>query len=223
MHNGNGHGHGSGKRWLLIGLLILGGFWLLNDAYEDGYRDALVRSGQVTDARVWRHADGPHFPWGLLIVGGFGYFAWRKGFFDRFQGPGGNGQHGVQPYGGGNPPSGGNPPAGGPGAGQGFSATFRGPRALFEEWHRQSHEAARTPSHGPAPRTPADQQEQGTPGQPLHQSPPPPPPAPDYWNSMGRPAETPGTHGAPNTPGTSPAAPDTPAAGSPGGPAPERW
>ena len=70
MHNANG------KRWLLIGLLVLGGFWLVNDAYDDGYRDALVQSGQTQTVRHYR--GGPHFPWGLVILGGIGYIAWRK-------------------------------------------------------------------------------------------------------------------------------------------------
>ena len=79
--------------WLLIGLLILGGFWLVNDSYDDGYRDALVQTGQAQNLRHYH--GGPHFPWGLLILGGIGYVAWRKGAFDRFGGPGGpfNGGH----------------------------------------------------------------------------------------------------------------------------------
>ena len=129
MHNANG------KRWLLIGLLVLGGFWLVNDAYDDGYRDALVQSGQTQTVRHYR--GGPHFPWGLVILGGIGYIAWRKGAFDRFGGPGGpfgngsnHGERGMQVYGTGNGP------AQTPGAaafGQGGSPVFRGPRAFFED------------------------------------------------------------------------------------------
>src|SRR5829696_533317 len=99
VHNANG------KRWLLIGLLVLGGFWLVNDSYDDGYRDALVQSGQAQTVRNYR--GGAHFPWELAILGGIGYIAWRKGAFDRFGGPGGpfgnsgssNGERGMQRYG----------------------------------------------------------------------------------------------------------------------------
>ena len=111
MHNGNGNGNGNGKRWVLIGLLVLGGFWLINDAYDDGFRDASVQSGQTSGMR--RYHDGPDFPWGLVILGGIGYVAWRKGAFDRFGGPGGpfngghgHGQRGIQHYGSGANPSG---------------------------------------------------------------------------------------------------------------------
>ena len=52
------------------------------------------------------------FPWGLVILGGIGYIAWRKGAFDRFGGPGGPfgngghyGQRGMQRYGTGNDPA----------------------------------------------------------------------------------------------------------------------
>ena len=43
MQHGNGHGfrhgngsngNGNGKRWLLIGLLVLGGFWAISDAFN---------------------------------------------------------------------------------------------------------------------------------------------------------------------------------------------
>ena len=54
--------HGNGKRWLLIGLLILGGFWLVNDSYEDGYRDALVQTGQAQNLR--HYYGGPRLPLG---------------------------------------------------------------------------------------------------------------------------------------------------------------
>src|SRR5215208_1204289 len=133
VHNGNGNG----KRWLLIGLLVLGGFWLVNDAYDDGYRDALVQSGQTSGLR--RYHDGPDFPWELVILGGIGYVAWRKGAFDRFGGPGGpfngghgNSQRGMQRYGASNGPS---QTRGAQVSDQGGSPIFRAPRAYFEEWH----------------------------------------------------------------------------------------
>jgi hypothetical protein len=198
--------HGNGKRWLLIGLLVLGGFWLVNDAYDDGYRDALVQTGQLQE---FRHYDGdPDFPWGLLILGGLGYFAWRKGAFDRFSGPGspfGNGGHrgerGVQRYGTGTSP------AQTPGAAYGYGGNpvFRGPRAFFEEWHRQAHEEdART--HRPAPPAPP-QHASGSAGVNHETSqggfaptPPPTPPAPEYWTSMAGTAEGASTPGAPAAP-----------------------
>ena len=52
----NVQGNGNGKRWLLIGLLVLGGFWLVNDSYDDGYRDALVQSGQAQTVRHYHGA-----------------------------------------------------------------------------------------------------------------------------------------------------------------------
>jgi hypothetical protein len=232
VHNGNGHGFGQGhggKRWLLIGLLIFGGFWLVSDAYDDGYRDALIQTGQAGNVRMWRHG-GPDFPWGLLIVGGIGYFAWRKGAFDRFNGPGGpfgNGQRGIQQYGAGNGPM---QTQGGPNPGQGFGGGFRGPRAFFDEWHRQSHQEAQAqypaPPAPPAPQAPtADAQytqaQAGNgapaPEMPRAQTPPPPPPAADYWTTMSHPAEPFANPGAPSAP-----------EGQPGpsgatGPAPERW
>jgi hypothetical protein len=198
--------HGNGKRWLLIGLLVLGGFWLVNDAYDDGYRDALVQTGQLQE---FRHYDGgPDFPWGLLILGGIGYIAWRKGAFDRFAGPDGpfgnsghRGERGVQRYGTGNGP------VQTPGAtfGHGGGPVFRGPRAFFEEWHRQAHEeAARI--HRPAP--PAPPQHAGGPAGVNHEAsqggfaptPPPTPPAPEYWTSMAGPAESAGSPGGPVAP-----------------------
>ena len=190
MHNGNGHG----KRWLLIALLVLGGFWLVNDAYRDGYTDALVQTGQVANARYYR--GGPHFPWGLVILGGIGYIAWRKGAFDRFGGPGGPyGGRGVQRYGGSGPA---------PAPGQGFGPMFRGPRAFFEEWHRQAHEAART-GHQAPPAPPAGQPQahagNGTPPTGVTQTPAPPAPTPDYWAAMARPgASEPSATPAPQAP-----------------------
>jgi hypothetical protein len=190
VHNGNGHGNG--KRWLLIGLLVLFGFWLVNDSYDDGYRDALVQTGQATNVRDYRYHGGPHFPWGLVIVGGIAYIAYRKGAFDRFGGPGGpfgGGGRYVRGYGDG--PGGGyaSRPPEGPTPGQGFGPGFRGPRAFFDEWHRQAHEADMV--HYPAqPAPPAGPQYaqagNGSAATEAVQTPPPPPPAPDYWESMAR-------------------------------------
>ena len=194
--------HGNGKRWLLIGLLILGGFWLVNDSYEDGYRDALVQTGQAQNLR--RHYDGPDFPWGLLILGGVGYVAWRKGAFDRFGGPGGpfsGGHHherGVQRY------RTGSGPTDTPGtlaSGLVGSPVFRGPRAFFDEWHRQAHEDAARAQHPVPPTPPAPPA--GAPGanpaasqRGFAPTPPPTPPAPDYWASMTGAEEAAGTSGA---------------------------
>ena len=190
----NGSRHGNGKRWLLIALVVLGGFWLVNDAYRDGYYDALVQTGQIT--RVRDFDGGPDFPWGLLILGGLAYFAWRKGAFDRFSGPGGpfgspSHERGIRPYDAGNVP-------GQPGAGAGFGPLFRGPRAVFDEWHRQAHEAERSaaPARPPAPQAPL------TPPAPAAATgngmsetpagtPAPTPPAPEYWATMTRSPEAP--------------------------------
>lgn len=223
MHNGNGHGNG--KRWLLIALLVLGGFWLASDSYRDGYTDALIQTGQAGNARIYR--GGPHFPWGLVILGGIGYVAWRKGAFDRFSGPGGpfggggNGQRGIRRYDAGN---GSAHMTGAPAAGSGFGAAFRGPRAVFDEWHRQAHETAwdharqaASMAH-PSPSGPqgpgAHQQTQGdngTPREAMGQAPAPTPPAADYWTAMGAasPAGQPGAQRDEQT-------------GNPG-PATERW
>lgn len=195
---------GNGKRWLLVGLLVLGGFWLVNDVYDDGYRDALVQTGQMQE---FRHYDGdPDFPWGLLILAGIGYFAWRKGAFDRFGGPGGlfgnGGHHGersVQRYGTGSSPA---PTPNASSFSQGESLVFRGPRAFFEEWHRQAHEeAART--QRPVPRTPPEHSSgaadvnHGASQRGFAPTPPPTPPAPEYWASMAGSAEAAGTAGGP--------------------------
>ncbi len=139
-HYGNGYrnGQSNGKRWLLIAALILGAFWLSSSSYHEGFTDGLIQSGQ-TPAAV-RYHGGPHFPWEILIVGGIAYIAWRKGAFDRFGGPGGpfgGGPRDLQQYG----PGGGQTPPFGPG--QGFGPAFRGPRAFFDDWHRQAHEAER--------------------------------------------------------------------------------
>ena len=250
MHNVNGHrmghgpGNGGGKRWLLIALLVLGGFWLINDAYSDGYRDALVQTGQVGNARYYR--GGPHFHWGLVIVGGIAYVAYRKGAFDRFTGPGGAfgpgaGGYGVQRYGGGS-----DVPPGGPG----FGPAFRGPRAFFEDWHRQAHEAAQgqqapSAAHHAAPQatysgqanpTPGNGHDQGqghgnghsgsmTYGEQHHyqapQAPAPTPPAPEYWTTLGGPAASGGAATtAPTAPGET--RPGEGTGGAPGATT-ERW
>ena len=205
MHNANG------KRWLLIGLLVLGGFWLVNDAYDDGYRDALVQSGQTQTVRHYR--GGPHFPWGLVILGGIGYIAWRKGAFDRFGGPGGpfnggngNGERGMPRYGTGHDPS---QTSGAPASGQGGSPVFRGPRAFFEEWHRQAHEeTARAqcpvPPAPPAPPADAPNFGRGAPQGGFAPTPPPTPPAPEYWASMPGAAEATGTANTAVTPAAAP-------------------
>jgi hypothetical protein len=219
----NGNGHGIGKRWLLIGLLILIGFWFANDAYDDGYRDALVSTGQTGQAANFRgYRGGPHFPWGLVIVGGIAYIAYRKGAFDRLGGPGGpfgGGGRYVQGHGEG--PNGGYPPA------RPEDPGFRGPRAFFDEWHRQAHEEMR--SHMPmhqAPPAPAGTQYahagNGAGAAQAAQTPPPPPPAPDYWASMARAAS--GAEQA--DAGTTTAAPDSEQVNGPQGatgPALERW
>jgi hypothetical protein len=201
VHNGNGNG----KRWVLIGLLVLGGFWLINDAYDDGFRDAAVQSGQSTEIRHYH--GGPHFPWGLVILGGIGYVAWRKGAFDRFGGPGGpfnggNGQRGIQPYGASRGPA---QAAHASPYGQGFGSGFRGPRAFFDEWHRQAHEQEARPQYAappapPAPATAGPANESDATQGGFAPTPPPTPPAPEYWASMGGAAETTSNGGAPGTP-----------------------
>jgi hypothetical protein len=205
VHNGNG------KRWLLIGLLVLGGFWLVNDAYDDGFRDALVQSGQGQNVRHYQ--GGPHFPWGLLILGGIGYIAWRKGAFDRFGGPGGpfsnggsHGERGMVRYGAGNGL------AQTPDAsvsGQAGSPVFRGPRAFFDEWHRQAHEEtarAQYPAPSAPPARPAGAEGRNYGASPggFAPTPPPTPPAPEYWASMAGAAEATGTPGTAVTPPTAP-------------------
>jgi hypothetical protein len=205
--------HGNGKRWLLIGLLVLGGFWLVNDSYDDGYRDALVQTGQGQEFRHYQ--GGPHFPWGLLILGGIGFVAWRKGAFDRFGGPGGpfgtfgNGSHpgerGVQRYGAGNGPS----QAPGTHAYGQSSSVFRGPRAFFDDWHRQAHEENARAEY-PAPAAPparpagADGSNYASAQGGYAPTPPPTPPTPEYWASMAGPADASGAPGTTVNPPTAP-------------------
>jgi hypothetical protein len=244
VHNGNGHrfGHGpgnggSGKRWLLIALLVLGGFWLINDAYSDGYRDALVQTGQVGNARYYR--GGPHFPWGLVIVGSIAFVAYRKGAFDRFIGPDGAfgpgaGGYSVQRYGGGSDV----PPPAGP--------AFRGPRTFFDDWHRQAHEAEQARQTQPAAQPGAAQNAYAGPvntttgsgqgqdngnsssvhyGEHHHyqapQAPAPTPPTPEYWTTLGGPAASGGAATtAPTAPGETRSGEST--SGAPGATT-ERW
>ncbi len=103
------------------------------------------------------HYAGGGFPWGLLIIGGIVYFLWTKGVFDG-RGRFGNGGRFGAGYGPEQGPEGsGYGP--GAGAGQGTTPGFSGPRAMFEEWHRQAHETtgtqpqaqAQTPAAPPAP------------------------------------------------------------------------
>lgn len=97
---------------------------------------------------------GGGFPWGLLIIGLILYVMWQKGAFD------GRGRHGRWPeggYGPGNGPGFG-PPRGPGGPGQGSDFGLRGPRDVFDEWHRQAHEAERAqaqPQRTAAPVNPA--------------------------------------------------------------------
>lgn len=108
---------------------------------------------------------GGGFPWGLLIIGGILYFLWHKGVI------GGPGRGNWQRHNGGQnggyypaqmPGPGGPPPAGSEHQYQ-QQAPFNGPRAWFDEWHRQAHEAENTQAHGhqaqsftpPAPAAPS--------------------------------------------------------------------
>jgi hypothetical protein len=99
------------------------------------------------------HYAGGGFPWGLLIIGGIIYFLWSKGVFDgrgRFGNGGRFGGYGAG-YGPAQGPEGSSYGPGG-GAGQGSTPGFSGPRAMFDDWHRQAHEAASTQAqaHGQA-------------------------------------------------------------------------
>jgi hypothetical protein len=94
------------------------------------------------------HYAGGGFPWGLLIIGGIVYFLWSKGVFDGRGRFGNGGRFGG--YGAGYGPAQGPEGSGyGPSAdaGQGSTPGFSGPRAMFEEWHRQAHETSGAPSH----------------------------------------------------------------------------
>jgi hypothetical protein len=101
------------------------------------------------------HYAGGGFPWGLLIIGGIIYFLWSKGVFDgrgRFGNGGRFGGFGAG-YGSVQGPgdSGYGPSAD---AGQGSTPGYSGPRAMFEEWHRQAHETTGTPHQSEAPSAP---------------------------------------------------------------------
>jgi len=213
-HYGNGYrnGNNNGKRWLLIVALILGAFWLSSSSYHEGFADGLIQSGQ--NPAAMRYHGGPHFPWEILIVGGIAYIAWRKGAFDRFGGPGGpfgGGPRDLQQYGQG----GGQTPPFGPA--QGFGPAFRGPRAYFDDWHRQAHEAERAQYQAPStpPTPPAAPQAPSAPdasgngagqpvGQPVAQyAPAPSAPSPDYWTSINRPSGTTETSTNSGTPAAS--------------------
>jgi hypothetical protein len=94
---------------------------------------------------------GGGFPWGFLIIGGILYFLWRNGAFGgpgrHWNGPRFGGGYGPG-YGPGQPPQ---PPA----PGQDGGPMFQGPRAVFDEWHRQAHESAAATQTPPAPGQPS--------------------------------------------------------------------
>ncbi len=96
------------------------------------------------------HYAGGGFPWGLLIIGGIVYFLWSKGVFDGRGRFGNGGRFGGGGYGAGYGPAQGSEGSGyGPGASarQGSTPGFSGPRAMFDDWHRQAHEASGTQAH----------------------------------------------------------------------------
>ncbi len=98
------------------------------------------------------HYAGGGFPWGLLIIGGIVYFLWTKGVFDGRGRFGNGGRFGGGGYGAGYGPAQGPEGSGygpGAGAGQGSTPGFSGPRAMFDDWHRQAHEASGTQAHAP--------------------------------------------------------------------------
>ena len=92
---------------------------------------------------------GGGLPWGLLIIGGILYFVWRSGMFGGPSRPGNGQRYGG--YGSGFGP-GQAPQDAGPG--QCSDAGFRGPRAVFDDWHREAHETSSTPPQAQAPATP---------------------------------------------------------------------
>src|SRR5215216_242304 len=101
------------------------------------------------------HYAGGGFPWGLLIIGGIIYFLWNKGVFDGRGRFGNRGHFGGRGYGAGYGPAQGSEGSGygpGAGAGQGSTPGFSDPRAMFDDWHRQAHEA---PGTSPQPQAPA--------------------------------------------------------------------
>ena len=102
------------------------------------------------------HYAGGGFPWGLLIIGGIVYFLWTKGVFDG-RGRFGNGGRFGGGYGAGYGPAQGPEGSGyGPaaGAGPGSAPGFSGPRAMFDDWHRQAHETSGTQPQAQAPAAP---------------------------------------------------------------------
>lgn len=218
----------NGKKPLLIGGAIIAGVWLLNMTYRDGFIDGLLATGKGGSM----HYAGSGFPWGLLIIGGIIYFLWSKGII----GKGGPGRHGNGHYG---PPHGNyNSPATmqdaqdmrgagwdaqGQGQGQGgFRGGFGGPKAMFDEWHRQAH--ADGGSHANYPVNPqAAQAPQGQSGQSFShtQAAPPPPPAAEYWTTTGAASPQAGHASQPG----GPVGPVNPPASPSGatGPATEQW
>jgi hypothetical protein len=115
---------------------------------------------------------GGGFPWGLLIIGGILYFLWRNGMFG---GPGrhwnGPGQRWGGGYGQGYGSGYGQPQAPEPPRqGEDWSQAFHGgPRAVFDEWHRQAHAADAAPPQAPAapPAPPAPEQRPPSAGEPA--------------------------------------------------------
>jgi hypothetical protein len=99
------------------------------------------------------HYAGGGFPWGLLIIGGILYFLWTKGVFDGRGRFGNGGRFGGSRYGASYGPAQGPEGSGyGPSAGaeQGSTPGFGGPRAMFDDWHRQAHETSGTSSQAQA-------------------------------------------------------------------------
>ena len=98
---------------------------------------------------------GGGFPWGFLILGGLVFLAWKNGLFDGFGRRGGPHYRSFGPgpgYGPGpNPGFGPGPnPGFGPAPEQGHEYPYGGPRAAFEEWHRQAHAADSAQPAAPA-------------------------------------------------------------------------
>jgi hypothetical protein len=116
-----------------------------------------TRKGRTMDLTLTdtpMHYAGGGFPWGLLIIGGIVYFLWTKGVFDGRGRFGNGGRFGGGGYGAGYSSARGPEGSGygpGAGAGQGSTPGFGGPRAMFEEWHRQAHEVSGTPTHSETP------------------------------------------------------------------------
>jgi hypothetical protein len=129
------------------------------------------------------------FPWGLLIIAGLIYLVWNKGA--------------GRPW------------------GRGFDnhQMHSGPQALFDQWHREAHQAAAPPQGG----QPFATQSQGE--QPFATQPQAPFAAPPQAPFTAQPqAPFAPAASAADVPGTPPAsqAPQPPTAGS-SGPVFERW